>query len=188
MDKIKAFFQKHQDKMFKAVFVVLVGIVSFGAGRYSKIEREVPINIYENDEILSQKVEASNNDQAIDAEILGKYVGSLQGSVYYLATQAKIAEIGESKLIWFDTKEDAEGQGYQEYQSTEDAAVEDEDSNTDSETGKYVASKNGTKYYLPSCSGANRIKEENKVYFDSVEEAQAAGLEPAANCPGLDVE
>jgi hypothetical protein len=27
-------------------------------------------------------------------------------------------------------------------------------------TGQFVASKNGTKYYLPTCSGANRISEE----------------------------
>src|SRR3989338_2151067 len=29
----------------------------------------------------------------------------------------------------------------------------------------YVASKNGTAYYLPSCSGTGRIKEENMVLF-----------------------
>ncbi len=51
--------------------------------------------------------------------------------------------------------------------------------------GAYVASRNGTKYYLAACSGANRIKAENKVYFMSIAEAQAAGYEPAANCPGL---
>lgn len=51
--------------------------------------------------------------------------------------------------------------------------------------GKYVASKNGSKYYLTSCSGANRIKEENKVWFDSTTAAEAAGYGPAANCPGL---
>ena len=45
-----------------------------------------------------------------------------------------------------------------------------------------LASKNGTKYYLKTCSGANRIKEENKVYFSSVEEAELAGYGPAANC------
>jgi hypothetical protein len=49
----------------------------------------------------------------------------------------------------------------------------------------FVASKSGTKYYLPSCSGAARIKEENKVWFSSAGEAAAAGYEPAANCPGL---
>lgn len=51
--------------------------------------------------------------------------------------------------------------------------------------GKYVASKNGKKYYLPSCSGASRIKEENKVWFASIEEARASGRTPASNCPGL---
>lgn len=45
-----------------------------------------------------------------------------------------------------------------------------------------IASSGGTKYHLPSCSGAGRIKDENKIYFNSIEEAKAAGYEPAANC------
>lgn len=49
----------------------------------------------------------------------------------------------------------------------------------------YVASKSGTKYYLPTCSGASRIQEENKVYFATQTQARVAGYEPAANCPGL---
>ena len=49
----------------------------------------------------------------------------------------------------------------------------------------FVASKNGTKYYLPTCSVAQRIKEENKIWFGSAGEARAAGYQPAANCPGL---
>lgn len=50
---------------------------------------------------------------------------------------------------------------------------------------KYVASKNGTKYYLPECSGVKRIKEENKIWFASEDIAKAEGYGPAANCPGL---
>lgn len=49
----------------------------------------------------------------------------------------------------------------------------------------YMASKNGTKYYLPTCGTAKRIKEENRVWFGIKEEAEAAGYGPAANCPGL---
>ena len=45
-----------------------------------------------------------------------------------------------------------------------------------------IASRNGTKYHLPTCSGAKSIKEENKIYFNSIEEAKAAGYTPAANC------
>lgn len=52
-------------------------------------------------------------------------------------------------------------------------------------TGTYVASKSGIKYHLPSCSGAKRIKEENKVWFDTKEQAAAAGYTPASNCPGI---
>lgn len=51
--------------------------------------------------------------------------------------------------------------------------------------GQYVASKSGSRYYLPWCSGASRIKEENKVWFASKEEAEAAGYTPALNCKGL---
>lgn len=53
------------------------------------------------------------------------------------------------------------------------------------ETRTYMASKNGTKYYLPACGTAKRIKEENKVWFATKAEAEAAGFTPAANCPGL---
>ena len=48
-----------------------------------------------------------------------------------------------------------------------------------------VASKTGTKYYFPWCSGVSKISEKNKVWFDSYSSAQAAGLTPAANCPNL---
>lgn len=53
------------------------------------------------------------------------------------------------------------------------------------EKGNYVASKNGTKYHLPWCPGAKQMNEENKVWFETKEEAEAAGYSPAANCPGL---
>ncbi len=53
------------------------------------------------------------------------------------------------------------------------------------EEGAYVASKNGTKYHLPWCGSASRIKDENKVWFDTKEAAEAAGYGPAANCEGL---
>lgn len=52
--------------------------------------------------------------------------------------------------------------------------------------GMVVASKNGGKYHFPWCSGAQRILEENKLYFASIEEARAEGYTPAANCKGLE--
>lgn len=52
-------------------------------------------------------------------------------------------------------------------------------------SGTYLGSKNGTKYYLPTCGGVKRIKTENIVWFQTKAEAEAAGYGPAANCPGL---
>ncbi len=48
-----------------------------------------------------------------------------------------------------------------------------------------VASKTGTKYYLPGCPGVDKITEENKVWFASGDLARAQGYEPAANCKGI---
>lgn len=51
--------------------------------------------------------------------------------------------------------------------------------------GQVVASRSGSKYHLPNCPGASQIKQENKVYFDTIALAEAAGYTAAANCPGL---
>lgn len=51
--------------------------------------------------------------------------------------------------------------------------------------GAYVASKSGTKYHLPWCGSAKQIKEENKIWFATKEEAERAGYTPASNCKGI---
>ncbi|TSC55111.1 MAG: Uncharacterized protein LiPW30_577 [Parcubacteria group bacterium LiPW_30] len=50
---------------------------------------------------------------------------------------------------------------------------------------RFVASRNGKKYFLEWCSGAKTISPQNKITFSSEEEAKNAGYTPAANCPGL---
>ena len=54
-----------------------------------------------------------------------------------------------------------------------------------SSKGRYVASKSGTAYHYPWCPGALKIKEENKIWFQTKEEAESRGLKPAGNCEGL---
>lgn len=53
------------------------------------------------------------------------------------------------------------------------------------EANMLVGSISGTKYHFPWCSGAQRIKNENKVWFSTPQEARKAGYTPAANCKGL---
>lgn len=56
----------------------------------------------------------------------------------------------------------------------------------DKSGGSVVGSKNGSKYHFPWCSGATRMKEENKVWFATIEDAKKAGYTPAGNCKGLE--
>ena len=65
--------------------------------------------------------------------------------------------------------------------TVEDQLVEEQTANA----AVFVASKNGAYYYLPDCSGVQKIKEENKIWFSSRDEAESIGYKPAANCPGL---
>ncbi len=57
--------------------------------------------------------------------------------------------------------------------------------NTEGESGMYVGSKNGKVYHLPSCPGAKRIKDVNKVWFKDKQDAKAYGYKPAPNCKGI---
>ena len=50
-------------------------------------------------------------------------------------------------------------------------------------TGKtFFASNRGTKYYTISCYAGKTIKQENRVYFTTGEEAQKAGYELSSSC------
>lgn len=51
--------------------------------------------------------------------------------------------------------------------------------------GKFVASRSSTYFHYPWCPGAQRIKEENKIWFQTKEEAESRGYKPASNCEGL---
>ena len=46
----------------------------------------------------------------------------------------------------------------------------------------FFASSKGNKYYTISCSAGKTIKQENRVYFATGEEAQAAGYTLSSSC------
>ena len=49
-------------------------------------------------------------------------------------------------------------------------------------TKAYFASSKGTKYYSIGCSGGKNIKQENRVWFATGEEAQKAGYVLSGSC------
>ncbi len=51
--------------------------------------------------------------------------------------------------------------------------------------GLFVASRSGSVYYFPWCSGAQKILPANQVWFASEEAALRAGYGPSKACKGL---
>ncbi|MES3031922.1 MAG: Ada metal-binding domain-containing protein [Patescibacteria group bacterium] len=55
--------------------------------------------------------------------------------------------------------------------------------NNPNSSGKnFFASNRGTKYYSIGCSAGKTIKQENRIYFATGEEAQKAGYELSSSC------
>lgn len=48
--------------------------------------------------------------------------------------------------------------------------------------GNFFASKRGKKYYSISCGAGKTIKVDNRIYFDTREEAEKAGFELSSAC------
>lgn len=89
---------------------------------------------------------------------------------FQLGRQAEMAEQGAKSI------------GAVEFMPVDESATEPNDTPN---SISVVASRAGAKYHLLDCPGASQMNEENKIFFDSIDLARAAGYEPAGNCPGL---
>ena len=70
-------------------------------------------------------------------------------------------------------KADGYASGYQ-------TGNEDQTENTEPENIVYIGNKNSNVLYLPSCGSLP--KSENRVYFESIEEAFAEGFRACSGC------
>ncbi len=102
------------------------------------------------------------------------------GAILLILVAASSASFGLGLLAGKDM-----GQGSEIALEVPPTALPLADSAGAPQAGQVVASKNGTKYYLPDCAGADRIAAANKVWFASAAAAAAAGYTPAVNCKGL---
>jgi hypothetical protein len=185
--KIFEFLKKYQGKIALTLGFILVALISFAAGRLTLTLKSQPIEI--KDEVNSiqdaAKGELASNLAGIESE--GEYIGDINSNKFYPAGSDAAREISDENKIWFDSITEAEEQGYTQGVSKNDKTEkvgEDEDVSSDknsTSSGKYVGSKNSNKYHLPDSAAAKRIKEENKVWFKSKEDAEAKGYEPGSS-------
>lgn len=61
-----------------------------------------------------------------------------------------------------------------------EAPIVPEVSSSQTRGGMFAGSKNGTKYYTPGCSGLDRIKPENIIWFKDAQDATLQGYTAAA--------
>lgn len=183
--KIRERVSKYQDKIILTVGVVLIAAMSFAAGRITKIFNSDPSSV----EIVDEEINSTEGnlvDYIPKEKSEGDFVGDINDNKYYPFNSKEAAVILDENKIWFDSKEEAEEAGYVLGVTTEIKAVTEGDEenkidNNVSQPGKYVGSKNSNKYHLPDSAAAKRIKEENKIWFSSRQDAERQGYQPGAS-------
>ncbi len=95
--------------------------------------------------------------------------------------------LGRLSVLWVSKQPITieEDGGFETREKTNSPSTNQEASILESAKGQFVASKSGTSYHYPWCPGAQKIKEQNKIWFQSKEDAESGGYKPAGNCPGL---
>ncbi len=61
-------------------------------------------------------------------------------------------------------------------------ALEFSEKTVNTEGRNFFGSSRGTKYYPANCGAGKSLKAENRVYFDTKEEAEKAGYEMSSSC------
>jgi hypothetical protein len=82
------------------------------------------------------------------------------------------------------TEEPRQSAGYQEASviNSLKPALKLKDQSKSAEGKNYFASSRGSKYYSAGCSAGKTIKQENRVYFDTSEQAEQAGYTLSSSC------
>lgn len=156
--KIKGFLSN--EKAYGVALILAIASASFGAGRVSNLvsgDTNAPIT---HSASASMATEEQNPTAKVEQVITPKAKSSS------------------------DVVPESKGETKAETETAPKSMVTAPAQATDSR-GVYVGSKNGTKYHLPWCSGAKNIKEENKIWFGSKEDAASKGYSPASNCKGI---
>lgn len=168
MSKLK----KYQPKIVLVVGAVLLCLVAFYAGRLSLAPDSPEIEIMPDPE--PEKISVILTETG-DKKLTGKIEGtaSIKLNGENIETSEFESNTGAILTVYNDLFELTTPLGIAKFEAGSAAAA------GVAPTGaQFIASKNGSKYHLVGSGTAKRIKDENKVYFTSQEEAKTAGFEP----------
>lgn len=122
MQKIKAWIESEKGKDILVILVViLVGLASFGLGRLSKEGSGGGLRVEYKDQAGNMAPVANAlvgirslemNSMSVQNS-LGNFFASTRGKKYYPANCSAGKSLKPENRIYFDTREEAEGQGYE---------------------------------------------------------------------------
>lgn len=116
MEKIKQFIQSEKGKdVLTVIIVILVGLGSFELGRLSKQNQGSGIKIEYPAQMQNQtaNVISATNSTKLQNNSNKNFFASSRGSKYYPVTCSAGKTIIQENRVYFATKEEAEGAGYE---------------------------------------------------------------------------
>jgi hypothetical protein len=166
-NKIKEYTESREfTRIGKTVIVILLMTISFTFGKLSSRAGDStvldPVSIYLPDGTVYSGNLDSTRNEPLSAYILGG------------ATDAIRLANGPSTAERVSMAENDPNTG----QITSSA---DTSSSTDQPEAIF-GSKNGSTYYIPGCKSGNRVKPENRVYFESETDAEDQGYSRSKLC------
>lgn len=119
---LKNYFRKNEDKVVLIIGIILIALISFGAGRLMVVRQpKEPIKIEDYGlASLKESMESQTNgstpltinsgeEESIKERM---FVGSINSNKYHLPDSSWAKRIKEENRIWFESVEDAEAKGY----------------------------------------------------------------------------
>jgi len=163
--------KKLVNKIVLVTGAVLLCLITFYAGRLSMVPESPEIEFVEDPEPEKVKIElAKIDEQEISGKIEGEATLELNGEL--VETSEFETATGSLLTVYNDLVELTTPLGIATFEAGSEAAA-----GVAPAGAQFVASKNGSKYHPVGSGTAKRIKDENKVYFASKEEAEQAGFE-----------
>jgi len=188
------FFKKNQDKLFFSLCMILACATGFTLGRLSLIEKR---------NIPSVSHESTKNDTFLEIEkVEDEYFYGKAPSESQIFLNKDIVQKGSKDEFKVEVREEDElkiidkngiariilsGSAILGLACANDGNLTKEQderlelSNESKESkisGNFVASKSSKLYHVQDCASAKRIKEENKIWFQTEKAAQDSGRSP----------
>ena|SRR3989344_6258772 len=111
--KIKSFWSRHQSDIFLVTIVTLVGVISFGLGRFSAIyPKQSQLKFEERPFVVNLPGSGVIHSTVLSQNSSSSYVASRNGTKYHFINCPGAKQIKEENKIWFSSRFEAEKAGF----------------------------------------------------------------------------